>query len=59
MFPDRATLAPFFRGLFGLELALPAVESLIADYFDISNDAAGVRVDWQLIYCTGTRPRAG
>ncbi len=46
----------FFLGLFGLQCDLSTLRAGMYDYFNISADALGCSVDWNLLYARGTRP---
>jgi hypothetical protein len=56
VFASEQDMVTFFKGLFGLTCPLSKVREAIHDYFTIRRDAAGVSVDWRLIYGSGRKP---
>ena len=57
IFSSRSDIALFFKGLFGLTVSERVVESALENYFTIRDEAGLVSVDWQLMYCHGSKMR--
>jgi SAM-dependent methyltransferase len=55
-FNRRADVAPFFRGLFGLDLDVASIEAALDDYFVIREDDGVCWVDWCLVYAHARKP---
>ena len=55
-FTDRIDIPRFFRGLFGLQCSEAEIADAMTDYFTIRPDGDDWLVDWQLLYCVGSKP---
>lgn len=56
-FGTRADIAPFFKGLFGLdEIGIEAIDRALDDYFVIRQQGEDCWVDWCLVYGHARKP---
>lgn len=56
IFGGREEIAPFFKGLFGLDLEIGEIDRALDDYFTITEQPGGCSVEWRLAYAHARKP---